>query len=494
MLSASSYWNSARRQWLGMPFGGLVTTVVLLFFLATDERMWHWFVVPTYVCGLLITPDAVRWARGEYDPFDIKGMIGVFGWYFFFLAPLVFVYSDIGMPIVEPPPDWRSLVGQLSILNIVAIILYLGGERIGYMLRLTRTHWTVNQRCLNPFSILFIGAAVLSSIYFIARSGGIAGIIQRFDTLRETGQYTFSGLGLFSIIGGATASLLLIYFTFRRKDGVSSSASIINVLLLIIGISGVRLITSGLEGSRSAFVLMMICYAGIIHRYWRSISLGGILAGIMAISLFMYVYGFYKAGGVEYLQRSVQGESITELEQDADRDLTSLLIGDFSRVYVQSYQIYRLQTVDYYSLLWGYTYLNSIIMRTPSWIWPGRPYDDAKVVASTSLLLGPDVYRPGNFWHNSSWVHGILGEAMLNFGILASPLPFFVWGLLIGCYRRALNDWRSNDSRHVLAPFVTVLLFIWLFSDTDNVLSWFIGNLLYVFLFVLVISKRERHK
>jgi len=45
--------------------------------------------VPVLASGLLITPAALEWLRGRFDIFDARGLFGVFGFHFFFLAPLL---------------------------------------------------------------------------------------------------------------------------------------------------------------------------------------------------------------------------------------------------------------------------------------------------------------------------------------------------------------------------------------------------------------------
>ena len=49
-----------------------------------DDSVLHWFLLPVWGCGILIGADAVAWFRGQLDTFDIKGLIGVFGFHFFF--------------------------------------------------------------------------------------------------------------------------------------------------------------------------------------------------------------------------------------------------------------------------------------------------------------------------------------------------------------------------------------------------------------------------
>jgi hypothetical protein len=119
----------------------------------------------------------------------------------------------------------------------------------------------------------------------------------------------------------------------------------------------------------------------------------------------------------------------------------------------------------------GATYLDAFARRLPSWVWAGRPRDAAKTIAATDLFYGLDRYEPANRWTNSSKVFGLAGEAMLNFGAWAAPLPFVFLGFLLGVYRRVLTRWHPADVRWFVAPLVTLLLLSALFSDLDNLVS-----------------------
>ena len=67
----------------------------------------HWFLLPLTICGILIGVDAARWCTGEVETFDPVGLIGLFGVYFFFVAPLLHLYWGHWIDEVAPPPDWR---------------------------------------------------------------------------------------------------------------------------------------------------------------------------------------------------------------------------------------------------------------------------------------------------------------------------------------------------------------------------------------------------
>src|SRR3954449_11332528 len=102
----------------------MVCTAIVLAFVLSCEEGRHWFIVPVFVCGVLVVADAVDWFRGRYDVFDPVGIFGVFGFYFFFAAPLIHVLWDKWMLWIVPPPDWRPWVGGMAFANLAGLVLY----------------------------------------------------------------------------------------------------------------------------------------------------------------------------------------------------------------------------------------------------------------------------------------------------------------------------------------------------------------------------------
>jgi hypothetical protein len=79
---------------------------------------------------------------------------------------------------------------------------------------------------------------------------------------------------------------------------------------------------------------------------------------------------------------------------------------------------------------------------------------------------------------------------MLNFGVLALPLPFAIWGFLMGRYHRTMLTWPPTDARRLLAPFLTLLFMMAVFMDFDNLLNVLVYQGGFVILLVLLSSRR----
>ena len=65
---------------------------------------------------------------------------------------------------------------------------------------------------------------------------------------------------------------------------------------------------------------------------------------------------------------------------------------------------------------------------------------------------------------------------MLNFGPVAVPLAYLVWGFVVGRVRRFMLTLESVDDRLLLLPFLINLCFVVLIFDSDNLLFLLIKN------------------
>jgi hypothetical protein len=475
-----------------------LAAVVALAFVALYEDMWHWFVLPNLLCGLLIGPDAIRWVRGKYDLCDPKGLIGAFGWYFFFLVPLLFIGLGQDVSGFDDVLDWRPWVGYLGVLNAASLILYHAAQSIGFAAyipgRRHRSQWTIDVERAWPYLVLFGGAALLGQIYYLLQSGGIAGIIRNATAAHEFGRIETTGLGLFQYAGGALPVILLIALTLITEAGRKKPSSRVTVLFLLVALSVAQFLFGGFAGSRSATVWSIFWIAGIVHSFWRPISRRLTVIGLVFILVFMYIYGFYKSGGIQAIRQVASGESLQKLEETTGRTFEGMMLGDFARVDVQAYELFKLHSSTGYTFRWGKTYTSALLRNLPTRIWPGRPLDPEKTIAGTELLHGPDRYVPGDRWRNTSKVFGLAGEAMLNFGIWLAPAVFAPWGFLVGRFRRATMYWTGADARRFLAPFIALLLTIALFSDFDNLISVAVDKAGFIAILVLLSSRRTMER
>ncbi len=483
-------WLLPRRDRLALLLAHLATCAVLLAFLLSNERLWHWFVVPVLGCGLLIGHDLVRWLRGSYDIFDPKGLVGAYGWYFFFLAPLLFVHWNLAIPRFEYMPDWRPWVGQMATLNLAGLCLYQLFQRLGYATPTPSRPvvWIARPRSSERLILLAALLSLLAQLYYFVIMGGVAGIVATHTYKLERAV----GAGTFRTLGGAFTVIALIYLLVRRRRRGAGPASLAAVLAMLAALTAVLFVFSGLTGSRSSTLTMVFWMAGIVHYSLRPFRRSELLVGLLVILAFLYLYQYYAVLGSDSVDRLAEGESIGELEEETGLTSQVLFIEDLSRASTQSYQLYRLTVEQDYVLRQGRTYLGSFANYIPTWIWPAKPPDPEKRIAGTELLYGPGVYRPGDDRANSSRVYGLLGEALLNFSPILAPLPFALWGFLMGLYRRRLQSWSRDDTRLLLAPYLTLLFTFALTSDLDDLVANVLFRMSPVIIVVLLISLRDR--
>jgi ABC-type polysaccharide/polyol phosphate export permease len=87
---------------------GVIGVVLTGLFAMATPAVLHWFLLPVWICGMLIGKDGVAWVRGKMDIFDVKGMVGIVGYHFFFLSPVLWIFYE-GQPKEMPiPEDWRT--------------------------------------------------------------------------------------------------------------------------------------------------------------------------------------------------------------------------------------------------------------------------------------------------------------------------------------------------------------------------------------------------
>ena len=76
----------------------------------------------------------------------------------------------------------------------------------------------------------------------------------------------------------------------------------------------------------------------------------------------------------------------------------------------------------------------------------------------------------------ASNVYGLAGETMLNFGMLAVPIAYLMFGLLVGGLQRFMARLHASDGRWLLCPFFVNLTVAVLHADTDNLLFMFVKD------------------
>jgi hypothetical protein len=462
---------------------GLVLVALFLVILTsppeTSDQFFHWFVLPVSVCGVLIGIDAVNWLRGRLDVFDPIGVLGAFGFHFFFLAPLLHVSWNLWLePWYTPPDDWRHWLGCMALFNIVCILVYRWARRF-FGAAIAVSTQPMSHRRFIPKRIFWLlgGGMALSLVLQILvyrQFGGIAAYAEAATNLDPDVPDAFKGFGMVFLFSESFPILAMIAYTIvaQRHPRLRQWSSLIIVLVVFVGL---QLFFGGLRASRANTIWALFWVVGIIHFWIRPITRRQVTIGVVCLVLFMYLYGFFKGGGFAGVQRAFQGsQERAALEQEVNRDLPGLLLGDLGRSEVQAYTLYRLMRPESdYEYVWGGTYLAGMSILLPSAVLPEKPLY-SKERQSTELLYGKGTYGAGR-WHSSK-IHALAGEVMINFGPWTAPIPFIALGALVawvGCCYRA---WQNGDVRQLLLPVMVNLCFVVLVSDMDNIVFFMFKN------------------
>jgi hypothetical protein len=456
---------------------GVVLVVVFLVCLAPVLR--HWMILPVTVCGVLVAPDVVDWARKRLDVFDPQAVVALMGLHFFFLAPILHVLLDY-WPRYEPPvDDWPAALGRMAALNIVGLLGYRAVlARPDPRVRLSLRRVERGPLLLTGALALLVGLIVF--VAFIAQFGGLAGYV---DYMTSTDR-DLAGYGLTVAVSSSfpfvafLLALVLWPAALRRRPWL--------LVLLLLAFVVVQLLVGGLRGSRAGVIWPLLIAIGMCHLLIVPIRRRVLLGSLIAILGFMYVYGFYKSVGREAVDIFTGARTVDELSSETGRDLPVLLLGDLGRADIQALVLERVRA-DTAPVAFGGTYVGDVASLLPGDLDLGFP---DKVRIGTDMLYGPGTYDAGM---RSSRIYGLAGEAMLNFGAVGAVAVFLPFGWLVrwsrACHRRARAPDGSIGLR-VLAPVMPIALVVTLTADLDNV-AWFVANQVAVVAAVVLLSRRS---
>jgi hypothetical protein len=434
-------------------------------FLFSSDRFQHWFLVPLAICGVLTGIDGIAWIRGRVDIYDLIGILGLFGFHFFFLAPLLHVYWDIWIDQVSPPPEWRDWLGYMGLLNVAGLVAYRVCRnlfKINVFKPVAKTSWRIDHemfRLVGPLSFVIAAGA---QVWLFARMGGVGGYIEAI----KNDPTTLQGMGWFLMISESAPILAMFLIVVHFQHGKMSWSKALGVLLVLFIL---QMVFAGLRGSRSQTLVFLFWLVGCVHFLIRPVPRKLIYAGSVFLMLFLYLYAFYKAEGAAGLNQAFSGsEERQQLSQKTGRTFAGLILGDLARADIQAFILYKLLygTGDF-TYAKGETYIGALAVLIPRAILPDRP--ENKLKWGTDIQSGTGHYVPGVF--RSSRVYGLSGEAMLNFGPISVPFIYALLGLLVGWTRTKIAQLLPGDARFLLAPLAIYICIAAQIGDSDN-LVW----------------------
>lgn len=466
--------------------------LILVAFFQTSDEFLHWFVIPVTLCGILIGIDAVDWFRGRLNIFDPIGIIGLLGLHFFFLAPLLHVSWDFWMDgDITPPPDWRPWVGGMAILNFLGIWVYRFSRNIAAQPTEERSKqivWKLDRRRFIPVLCFSLMLSAVLQLMVYQKFGGISGYIDAATRAARREGDEFQGMGIVVLFSESFPILSMMGFAAYAQKNKRRQTWMVLIIVLLIFL-GLQMLFGGLRGSRSNTIWALFWVAGIIHFWIREINKKHIAIALVFLVFFMYLYGFFKTGGLDAISTALEGqEARASLEQKSGRSWQGLVLQDLGRSDIQAFLLYRLSQPDNdYQYAWGRTYLSALTILIPSAIMPNKP--PSKIKDGTEAQFGMGSYHP-ELWASSK-VYGLAGETMLNFGPFLVPISFIFLGFVVGQVKRLLLSLENYDIRLILLPFLVNFCFVVLVSDLDNDVFFIMKNGGMPFLVLWLSSKKE---
>jgi hypothetical protein len=311
-------------------------------------------------------------------------------------------------------------------------------------------------------------------VFVFAKFGGISGFIDAFSGTVDA----FEGMGWIFLIAEAFPYFLFILILTRKRQVLKRmswwSLSIVGFLFFVI-----KLIFGGLHGSRSNTVWAMVWLAGAVHLWIKPLPRKFVVLGLAGLIMFMYLYGFYKAQGLDAINTIQTAEERQTAGEKTGRTLDTTLLGDLARSEIQSYLLYRIVVIRDYDYALGSTYVSAASLIVPKSIRP--EWIPSKIEKGTEALHGKGTYS--REYRRALEVYGLAGEAMLNFTPLAVPFAFLALAYTVA-KARALLLLHPNDIRRLLLPFFSIGCVLVINSDLDNIIVFSVATLLPVYLFL----------
>ena len=444
------------------------------------ETMLHWFVIPVFISGVLIGMDFFAWLRNRIDLFDPVGLVGAYGYYFFFIAPLLTVVWRYHTSELGEPPNWRDWVGWMAVLNCGGLIVYLFVRRfLGNRKQRSGSSLFFRHNSLIHVMAVALPLTALVQILIYARFGGIWGFMETFSARNSA----FDGMGWQFLIAESFPCLLAIFVLVYKRQTLKR-APWAAIALMISTFFIAKLVFGGLRGSRSNTVWAILWLVVAIHLWIKPVPRRFLTIGSAFLIAFMYVYGFYKQEGTAALEIIQSQDEMQSTSETTGRTLDAALLGDLARSEVQAYELYMLAGVRDYDYAGGATYFSALTLLIPKSIRPD--WFPSKLEKGTEALHGRGTYSPE--YRQASEVYGLAGEGMLNFTPVSVPIMFAVLAYVVVKVRSMLFL-HPDDARRLLLPFLAIGCIVVLTSDLDNVIVFLLTTALPVFLVLKFCSR-----
>lgn len=386
----------------------------------------------------------------------------VFTWVYFIVVPLANVVFDT---YVDQFVFTEEPILSMTRLNYYNAVLLLFAT-VGAML--PRQKPSVHRR-----EVAFESAVPALTILLLLQLGwGLYLIYYSGNFLSDTAaqEAAQGGIAGYAVVESAPLTFCWLVTLHYARKGLRPAGFIIPIilvveLLLVLGLSSSR-------GSRVAMLSQVFFCVMIFNYSIYRFKLRDYLLGALACVIFLPIYAHYKYAGIEGLRDYLSGNSQNWVNETYS-DPVMFLVGDVGRADMQAPLLARYLEGTFTPNYYGETYISAFTLLIPKDSRPAWLRSKTQVGAQAQLDrgTGSQGYRgvisvDGVF--ESSRIYGLLGEALLNFGLVGLPFVFFLFGYL---FRKAFlivhdtTTWRQL----LLVPYLCFVPIFMLFYDADNI-------------------------
>ncbi|ATO13948.1 hypothetical protein CO540_08980 [Micromonospora sp. WMMA2032] len=475
--------DGRKRAW-DLLWAGALTSALTVALVVCVPSLRHWLMAPVTVSGTIIGAEAVRWFRRDVDVLEPRACAGLFGFHFFYVAPVLTVATRIWAPSYYNPPDWPDAIGALSVLNVVGLCIYrLVVAAPPWPRRRDRPARALNFRAF--YGLGAAAAAVSLALFFgyqVRSFGGLPGFVAAMTNRADPPD--LSELGPVVLISQAFPVLIFTVLLVRWRDTLARSP--VRLTLLLAALVVVQFFVAGLGGLRSNTLWPCVLGLVMIHLVVRRLTRRALLVPAVLVLVFLYMAAFFKEGGVDSINEIRQTGSVTQAESETGRNLSVMLAGDLGRTDVQALILHRLLSGQM-EPEYGKTYAAPFRLWLPNSI---APLDfETKRDVGARWLYNP-LYGRGE--RISSKIYGMTGEGMMNLGLLGGVLSFAVYGLVIRLIGRLYRGARTGQALapQLWAAMVWPMTILALSADLGNLIDFNMGFTVLVVLLVLLSSRR----
>jgi len=405
----------------------------------------------------------------------------IFSIFYFCVSPLLLDYFDYKMMFSSIRLNHDDYLLTWSVLNFVglSLVMLVSKLKIGFR---PKGVWKFSGRMFVLWWLAFSFASFFLQVWVYSHFGGVSGYVNTY--LSGSQASVFKGYGIVFMLSEAFPLIFIIGLGYFMSAGNLSKKFMLPVLIVY---AILLIFFGGLRGSRSMFVFRMFAGVGVLHYFGLKINRGMLFFGLIFLVAFMFFYKvIYKSKAFAHPSGL---ESVTHV--DEGKILQFILITDFSRVDIQTLLIHQLEKKDFTNVLgFGRTYLVAFNVLIPTVVYKlilGRSKPPNKTLESSNIILGEGSFSSGR---RTSYVHGLLGEGLLNFGIIGSFLPFLFFGAYIKYVNSYFNNISPNDSRVILLPLFALSILVLLQGDFDNFI-FFLMNYSFLPLCLIFLSSRK---